>query len=529
MHPFSAIVTASGAITFTARDGQSYTIARENPRYDEAKEALAQVNQFDLFSTDANEFIDKLVKIAKPVKAIESDSGGKITVREGKVYYRDAEGEEREVHNVVAERIVWLLSEKFDAKAMTLFLERLMENPSYRSVNDVYRFMERNQMGITPDGYLLAYKKVRNDYMDIHSGTYDNHPGESPKMPRNEVEDNPDVTCSHGLHVCAYSYLPKFSGGTGERVVVCKINPRDVVSVPKDYADAKMRVCEYEVLYEVPNYRDRDALAKKPVIAGEHDLHEEEEDDSCPNCGSEFHSNGYCSACGYEDDPADESDDVHHHDVPGNNPEPWRPNHAALHEQHEPEEPPVIEFRDHAGEWKELIGHCCNTQEEAQAYVAALGEGVRIRPAAEAQPEPQPASPAPSAPVDLRKAVDGIGEAATAMYGEGRQVNVELALDGEGGLNASVRPVLDKTDDRDMKRKIKAIIVEHLGVEEDKVTDDARIISDLGADSLDEVELVMAFEEEFGVEVPDDEGDKYSDASVQEITDWMKQKVERPI
>ena len=56
--------------------------------------------------------------------------------------------------------------------------------------------------------------------------------------------------------------------------------------------------------------------------------------------------------------------------------------------------------------------------------------------------------------------------------------------------------------------KVKAIIVEHLGVEESKVVEPASFIDDLGADSLDQVELVMAFEEEFGVEIPDDAAEK---------------------
>jgi len=56
----------------------------------------------------------------------------------------------------------------------------------------------------------------------------------------------------------------------------------------------------------------------------------------------------------------------------------------------------------------------------------------------------------------------------------------------------------------DTLEKVKAIVVEHLGVENDKVTESASFIEDLGADSLDTVELVMAFEEEFGIEIPDD-------------------------
>lgn len=60
----------------------------------------------------------------------------------------------------------------------------------------------------------------------------------------------------------------------------------------------------------------------------------------------------------------------------------------------------------------------------------------------------------------------------------------------------------------DTADRVKKIVVEHLGVEEDKVNPEASFIDDLGADSLDIVELVMAFEEEFGVEIPDDAAEK---------------------
>ena len=58
--------------------------------------------------------------------------------------------------------------------------------------------------------------------------------------------------------------------------------------------------------------------------------------------------------------------------------------------------------------------------------------------------------------------------------------------------------------------RVKKIVIEHLGVEAEKVTEDASFIDDLGADSLDIVELVIAFEEEFGVEIPDDAAEKIS-------------------
>jgi len=60
----------------------------------------------------------------------------------------------------------------------------------------------------------------------------------------------------------------------------------------------------------------------------------------------------------------------------------------------------------------------------------------------------------------------------------------------------------------DIAERVKKIVVEHLGVDESKVVENAKFVDDLGADSLDTVELVMAFEEEFGVEIPDDAAEK---------------------
>jgi acyl carrier protein len=72
----------------------------------------------------------------------------------------------------------------------------------------------------------------------------------------------------------------------------------------------------------------------------------------------------------------------------------------------------------------------------------------------------------------------------------------------------------------DSAEKVKKIVVEHLGVEADKVTEEASFIDDLGADSLDIVELVMAFEEEFGVEIPDDAAEKI--ATVKDAIDYIE-------
>ena len=73
----------------------------------------------------------------------------------------------------------------------------------------------------------------------------------------------------------------------------------------------------------------------------------------------------------------------------------------------------------------------------------------------------------------------------------------------------------------DIGERVKKIVVEHLGVEADKVTEGASFIDDLGADSLDIVELVMAFEEEFGVEIPDDAAEKIT--TVRDAIEYIDQ------
>ncbi len=71
----------------------------------------------------------------------------------------------------------------------------------------------------------------------------------------------------------------------------------------------------------------------------------------------------------------------------------------------------------------------------------------------------------------------------------------------------------------DIAERVKKIVIEHLGVEPAKVTDSSSFIDDLGADSLDTVELVMAFEEEFSVEIPDDAAEKI--LTVQDAIDYI--------
>ena len=73
-----------------------------------------------------------------------------------------------------------------------------------------------------------------------------------------------------------------------------------------------------------------------------------------------------------------------------------------------------------------------------------------------------------------------------------------------------------------MLDKIKSIVVDQLGVDEDQVTEDASFIDDLGADSLDTVELIMAFEEEFDIEIPDEDAQKIK--TVKDVIEYIESK-----
>ena len=90
----------------------------------------------------------------------------------------------------------------------------------------------------------LAYKGVTSNMTDAHTGTVDNSIGVTNELPRNKISDDPNKDCHFGFHVGALDYAKTFSN----RVIICKVDPADVVCVPYDCSQQKMRVCKYKVI-----------------------------------------------------------------------------------------------------------------------------------------------------------------------------------------------------------------------------------------------------------------------------------------
>jgi len=184
-------------------------------------------------------------KIADKAYAIKVQSDGRFEVKDDWVYIG-----ERKLPDSLSKRLLEYVKRELPIEPLLKFWDNLLENPSYHSVQQLHGFLEANNHGLTPDGCFLAYRSVRSDYLDKHTGTMDNSPGKVVRMPRNEVDENPKVDCSNGLHVADFKYAESFGGG-GDKLMVVKVNPRDVVAVPDAYGQQKMRVCQFEVLSEV--------------------------------------------------------------------------------------------------------------------------------------------------------------------------------------------------------------------------------------------------------------------------------------
>lgn len=152
-------------------------------------------------------------------------------------------------NEAVSKKVIAMIAEGNSPHALINFLIKVRKNPSAVAQNELLLFCVANNFMIHSDGDIVAYKSVRSNYMDIHSGTVRNRVGDSPRMERNQVDDRRDVTCSYGLHFASYQYASTWT--TWGHLMLIKVNPADVVSIPGDYNNQKGRCAGYTVIGEV--------------------------------------------------------------------------------------------------------------------------------------------------------------------------------------------------------------------------------------------------------------------------------------
>lgn len=202
---------------------------------------------------------DLILQLLDKRTAMARLSSGKVKVVGTTVFYN---GEP--MHSTLATKMVTMMDEGYDGAPLAMFLDNIMANPSERSRECLFDFISKFDAPITEDGCFVAFKGVRDNYMDCHSGKFDNSPGKVVQQDRDKCVEDPNVTCAAGLHVCASHYLDSF--WTNKRVIAVKVNPRDVVSVPYDYNYSKMRVCEYLVLGDIEDERHRDRVENATMV-----------------------------------------------------------------------------------------------------------------------------------------------------------------------------------------------------------------------------------------------------------------------
>lgn len=186
----------------------------------------------------------KALRLFDTAQLIADKSQGKVQVKKDGVYYNGTK-----LDNSLTSRILQLIKEGKPVSHMLKFMDRLYSNPSKAAVEELYDWLKGCKLPITDDGRFVAYKRVRSDYKDIHSGTIDYSVGQIVFMKREDVNPNRHETCSRGLHFCSIAYLPNYGG---DRIMQVLVDPADVVSIPSDYQYTKGRTWQMEVVKEIP-------------------------------------------------------------------------------------------------------------------------------------------------------------------------------------------------------------------------------------------------------------------------------------
>ena len=215
-----------------------------------------------------------------------------IEVKDGNVFVNDLV-----IHSLDAQRIIECLAKGADATHIFKFVIRLQNNTSSRAVQELYKFLEHKNLGISAEGTLIAYKALRNNYTDKHTGKFDNSVGNVLEMPRNTVDDDKEHGCSYGFHAGSLKYATEFASGN-DRVVLVEIDPADVVSIPTDCEFQKLRTCRYKVISEFERPLEEHIPYDSSLETDDVDLWEDDDDElSCQECDCCSIDCDYCNCC----------------------------------------------------------------------------------------------------------------------------------------------------------------------------------------------------------------------------------------
>lgn len=243
------VIMTPGNVSITLPDGTIHTLGSNSEIFNDVGMLLLN-NKID----EAVALIEAGIA-AKAEVAI--DLGPDMKLLDGILYWHGIKQESGIARRIVSD----IETGKFDNRYVE-FMRKLMLNPSYKSVEMLYDFLEHNKFEILENGNILAYKglkRTENGPRDWFTGLVPNWANTTVTMPRNMVEDDPTKACSQGLHIASKEYARDYGN-----VVEVSVDPADIVSVPYNYNNKKCRCCRYEVL----TGKEKPAGAPDVIVVG---------------------------------------------------------------------------------------------------------------------------------------------------------------------------------------------------------------------------------------------------------------------
>jgi hypothetical protein len=249
----------NGATVAALIDGELFTATDRHTGFQTILAALREGQAGSII----RDLFDATQAVARRFEALSE----RVTLAGGRLFF---DGDP--IDNALTDQVLRFIDEGVeDWRPLVNFFEKVSLNPNAHSREQLFDWLARHEFAITPDGDFIAYKGVspgqEKAYQSCSAGpaVVNGQPhtggpvpqdiGDVVEMARSRVHHDPTQGCSVGLHVGDYSY----ASGFGARLLLVKVNPRDVVSVPTDCEWRKMRVCRYKVVEEIPRSESLDS------------------------------------------------------------------------------------------------------------------------------------------------------------------------------------------------------------------------------------------------------------------------------